>query len=786
MGKKKNKNDKKTDSLSVEALSQRANSALISKQYKDAIDLFKQLLKLDPGDQWRHCLADAYLGRARDLAGKGMYKEALVLLENRQQRGGDGNTFRLQIIWTLLSGQHRQAIETFYKETDRLQRYEIDHVEATLALLIISGNDEILQFIPEGSKLKTDSMSAQLAVRAYCQGNDVELSCFLKKISFRSPFRDIRSILSALSLNPDELKSGRERLEKIPHGSPFNAAAKTARLAISNEVKIAPFEKMTETARTFITAVHGIDKHVYRLVVKISHSAKSAKTFFNALLHPSALDENPVLQTYCYKLLPYYPGGINAYQKRFGVLPQFDLSRIAALSYERIGDEKYAGWAWEDASDALAKQPSSKNNRLTRALILRRSAECCDRYCGGYTEDAEQLLEQSLEYDPDDLSTFLSLFDRYKALDGDAIYRNCVERALKQFPEESQVLMAAIELAIERNTFKKAAKFAKLLLQKDSINKRARSLLINAHLSQAGKQIVVGRFDLAVKEIDEAEKMERPGNPSGAIPLHRGILEYARKNEVQGEAMIEQAYRIIGNYPKTYFQVLIEMSRLKIAQRYRKKYDSLLRNTASHKPNKSTFLGFIKDFQRYSLEDDVDIHGPLTSLKKYLVAAVALDFNRQEMELVCETFQNLDALQHLKNFAAAATQQWAEFPIFVYFLVFAKTDGNPMRLLPKDIAQLKWAIETAQTQKNFSVANRLIEYLENGLEFSFFGQSGQIEDKINEDTDEPCDSFPPLEFPGEILLDYGDEKDDEITMPKPRAGRKKTVRDPFTIDIFDD
>ncbi len=781
----KNKNKKKTESLSIESLIRRANSALTSKQYKEAINHFKQLLKLDPQDQWRHSLADAYLGRARDLAGKGLYKEALILLENRQP-GKTGNTFGLHIVWTLLSGQYRQAIETFYKEMGRLQRHEIDHIEATFALLIISGHDEVLQLVPEGSKLRADSTTAQLAVRAYCQGNDVELSGLLKKIPFRSPYRDIRSILSALSLNPGDLKSGREKLEKIPHGSPFKAPAKTARLAILNEVKIMALEKSPEMARTFISAVRGIDKRVYRSVVKISHSAKSVKTLFNALLHQSAADQNPVFQNCCFKLLPHYPGGIKAYQKHFGVLSQFDLSRIAALSYERTGDQEYAGWAWEDASDALAKQPSSENNRLIRALILRRSAECCDRYGGGYAEDAEQLLEQSLECDPDDLPTFLSLFDRYKALDDNSSYRNCVERALKQFPEDSQVLMAAIELAIERNTFKKAAKFAKTLLKKDSINNRARSLLINAHLFQAGKQIVVGRFDLAAKEIGEAEKMERPGNPSGAIPLHRGILEYARKNEVKGEAMVEQACRIIGSYASGYFRVLIEMSRLKIAGRYRKKYDSLLKNTASHKPDKSIFLGFIKDFQRYSLEEDVDIRGALSTLNKYFAAAVTLDFSRKEMELVCETLQNLDAFQHLKNFAAAATQQWTEDPIFVYFLVFAKTEGTPMKLLPQDVSQLERAIDMAGKQKNMRVVNRLIEYLERSRLFSFFGGGDPMDDEINEGINPSFDSLPAPEFLDEILFGEEDGMDDEITKPKPRTGRARTLRDPFTLDIFDD
>jgi len=782
LSKKKNTNKKKTEDLSVESLIQQANSALISNQYKEAIVCFKRLLKLDPLNKWRDGLATAYLGRAKDLAGKGMYKDALVLLGNRQQQGNHPETLDLKIIWTLLTGQYRQAIETFYKEKDQLQPNEIEHIETTVALLILSGHDDLLAFIPDGSTLRTDSTTAQLAVRAYCRGDDVELSSLLKKISFRSPYRDIRSILSALSVDLSDLKLGRAKLEKIPEESPFKAAANIAHLAISDDFEANAFEKVSNSACNFICMVRGISKQVYRLMTKILQSTGSVKTFFKALLHHAVSTESPVLQEFCYKLLPYYSGGIQTYQKYFGVLSQFEISRIVALLHEKKGDDRHAGWAWEDASDALAEQPYSEDNRLIRALVLRRAAECCDRFCGGYTEDAEQLLEQSLEYDPDDLPTFLSLFERYKALEDDASYRNCVERALKNFPEDSQVLMASIELAINRNTFKKAARFAKILLKKDSINTRARSLLINAHLSHAGKQIVIGRYDLAVKEIDEAEKMERPGNPSGAIPLYRGILGYAQNNEIQGEAMVEQACRIIGSYVIGYFRVLMEMSRLDIAVRYRKKYDSLLKNITLNKPEKSGFLALIKDFQHYILVEDADPRTTLSTLKKYFTAAVTLDFNRQEMEMICETLQDLDAFQHLNDFADVACQQWVDDPIFVYFMLFAKTGGIPMKLLLPDINRLEWALETAKEQKNIRVSNRLIEYLEQGLDYSVLGCPNQI----NEGIDESFDSFPPPEISNEMLFDDGDDTDVEVAKPKPRSNRNRTLRDPFTVDMFDD
>ena len=44
---------------------------------------FKALLKNEDTDEWRTRLAAAYQGRARELAAKGMLKEALVIWDNR-------------------------------------------------------------------------------------------------------------------------------------------------------------------------------------------------------------------------------------------------------------------------------------------------------------------------------------------------------------------------------------------------------------------------------------------------------------------------------------------------------------------------------------------------------------------------------------------------------------------------------------------------------------------------------------------------------------------------------
>src|SRR5712691_4470568 len=73
---------------SVPPLAVKATEALRLGDFKQAIDLFKRLVKQDARPEWRDALAEAYAGRARSLAAKGMFEEAETAL--RQADAPDG------------------------------------------------------------------------------------------------------------------------------------------------------------------------------------------------------------------------------------------------------------------------------------------------------------------------------------------------------------------------------------------------------------------------------------------------------------------------------------------------------------------------------------------------------------------------------------------------------------------------------------------------------------------------------------------------------------------------
>src|SRR5271165_7119398 len=67
---------------STYVLAARAEEALRLGSFKEAIELYKQLLKQEARPEWRDALAAGYVGRAKALSAKGLFKEAEIVLLN--------------------------------------------------------------------------------------------------------------------------------------------------------------------------------------------------------------------------------------------------------------------------------------------------------------------------------------------------------------------------------------------------------------------------------------------------------------------------------------------------------------------------------------------------------------------------------------------------------------------------------------------------------------------------------------------------------------------------------
>ena len=98
-----------TSTASIDILVAQAAGALCQERFREAIDVYKLLLRQEPRPEWKHALAEAYHGRARDLAAKRMFKEAAMVLENTLAPDGTlrDPLFYLQCL--LRDGQQQKA-----------------------------------------------------------------------------------------------------------------------------------------------------------------------------------------------------------------------------------------------------------------------------------------------------------------------------------------------------------------------------------------------------------------------------------------------------------------------------------------------------------------------------------------------------------------------------------------------------------------------------------------------------------------------------------------------------
>ena len=121
-------------------LENQALSKLNTGQYKEAIDLYKSLLKRANNADWRQALAHCYLQRALAFASKGMVKEALVLWENYARNAEPPHQALDQYISWLLQTNDMAKVKTCLGQLTTKQLDELyPDLAGLLGLLIITG-----------------------------------------------------------------------------------------------------------------------------------------------------------------------------------------------------------------------------------------------------------------------------------------------------------------------------------------------------------------------------------------------------------------------------------------------------------------------------------------------------------------------------------------------------------------------------------------------------------------------------------------------------------------------
>lgn len=701
--------------LSTEKLVQEAEAAVAAGRFKQAVPAYKELIKRERRAQWLEGLDAAYVERAGQLADKGMFREASVIWEQRAESCGKPLVGPDYLVSLLRSGREERALRLFVEEAERLAPSEQAAVREQLAALALSGRPGVLTSLAEDDPVVRNHAAAQQALRAYCAGDESGLAAALKRIPFRSPYRVFGQILKALDTLDEAPAEAARQLARIPKTSAFARLAQAAQVAVhpTGELAEGLGERDSDT-RALVAELRGWSRGQLGFVQDALKKGDSpnAKSLLDLLVRHRSLFSADFARRTGTSLLIDYPQGVRMFSKALGGLSAFDVDRLHALAAERDRNLFGAERHWREALSELEKKPDDEDNRLRSALILRHLVDLGNP---GATLDEDSLpdLEESLELDPEDHASWIRLITGYRELGSLKDARRCLQDALARFPEDPDVLLAAVETAIDGGAFKKAARYATSLLALDPINPKVKSILLEAHLAHARKQMSKGKTELARKELDGATSWVRSEADAGKLALVRGILELSAQDQDQARKWLREGVAHFGGGLAGRLHLLLE------AERLERRPDSILEYAQLQDTNalatREEILKLVQAIGALQAEDVGRAAQVLASLAKPLKRAVGEAYTRSEMERVCEALHRTHQFTALQAYAKRALKRWRECPVFVYHLLYASHEGESYMLSFKEMDRLHQAIERAHEDGDARTAHRIADWVHPSL-----------------------------------------------------------------------
>jgi tetratricopeptide (TPR) repeat protein len=687
-----------------------AEAALKAARYKDAIEQFKELLKLERRPAWLDGLAAAYAGRAGQLAAKGMVKEALALWRTRSEACNAPLLDGPYVGWLMQTGQIELALQLL-PAVDKLPPEARDHARAQLAPAVLVAPDHLLAGLPEESQ---GLRAAARAAIAACAGVDASgLEQALQAISFRSPYRDLRPLLKALALLASDPPAAAASLARVPENGPFQALARALRVCLMPGAEwLAGLGQLDEAGRQLVLDLKGCPQPQRALVLDLmARAGKTAPTppeLLDLLLRHRRVVEGDAARRLGLRLLPHAPQRLESFRASFRPPSVAEQEQVLALAAELKLRPEDAEDHWLRLIELLGKTPAGQRRA---ALILRRLADEHTHHSpdGSLCVHALDWLAQSLRYDPADRETHLRLLRDARRRGDLKQARTWLDAALHQFPGNALVLLEAVEIALAAGAFKKAAGLARQVLDADPINPRVRTLIGQAHLAHARKLIGARKLPSAQRELDEAANWLRGSGERGVLELLRG---FAAEPAGSGDALLRQAVADLGGPLVGTYHLLLEGKRVNAQAAFAPQ--DLLRRAGvdiAATPGAAEVVALAQALHA-AAQSEAALPVVLGVLSGMLGrAATSSRFSESDHLLVCEALHRHGQSDLTRRFAAAALERWPGRPVFIYLDAAARFGAAPWRMPELEWERLDQVFERARDQGDERTATRLSKLL---------------------------------------------------------------------------
>jgi cellulose synthase operon protein C len=712
--------------VSVPPLAAKATEALRLGDFKQAIELFKRLVKQDDRPEWRDGLVEAYAGRARILAAKGMYEEAETALSKATTPDGTVPDPLLHVQCLVKRGQLHKAAELAVKYigNNKVPASNVPRLAELAAALWLAAPVPLAAVADpksEAAKWGEYAVAAHQSLTAWIEGKPPqEIDQLLSRIPLRSPFRALRLILKSLVIAPDDPARARQLLDGVPLDSAFASfrLAVEAALPGAATVPVAMPAAVSKAQQVFAAEVKGLPSAASQLLIQFTKAERSGPGALLSFLasQVGALPADDVKYA-CLNLLPQAPHRLRHFESAFGPLSDFDRNRVLALAAEAGDNWEQAEQYWTVAAQSIKAATDTKAGLLA-GVIYRHLANLAHEHPeiegAGATEFPEiEYLELSLQADPDYLQAVLRLIGLYRAHGEDRGWHRLADDAAQRFPEESSVLLQAVDSAIARKAYKKAVGFARKLLTLDPINQAARQRMIELHISHARKQMRSKRADLAWKELGEAAEWERPSAPSFLLRINQGLVGRELDQEPDAEARLRQGVELAGGGVAGWFRASLEHALMNASEAsgvlLREELTRVQKATAPTKEAIHSIVSAMSD--KEARESKKAAPGLIFRIRGWLLKGSGLAWSAAEFHPIAEMFGRVNAYDVLGDYAKSAGRREPEEATWRFYQLMARSKGNPDRLSFVEEEELFNMEEAAARRRDFHTVNRIQRFV---------------------------------------------------------------------------
>jgi len=724
-------------------LAERGLGALRRERFREAVELFKQAIRLEPRPEWKASLADAYRGRARDLAAKSMFKEAAMVLENTMGPGGPVRDPNLYLSCLIRDCQQQKAATYLLNHPPRCAEFEA--MAAALLVSVPRLPDLAPGASPEQLRWRELAVASRAALAAWCDGAAVEdIDRHLNAISLRSAFRPLRLLLRTLIARPADADRTRQALDTIPPGSPFYPLRQAVSASVFRDSALDAdtWNRLTYGQQTFVAETAGLAASGSQFLTRLTEAERGGPgALFNFLVKQTDLPQAGVRNA-CLNLLPQIPERVSQFERSFGALTFVEHQRVQALAAEARGNWEAAGRFWSAMAAAIANGGTDREARLGQGIIYRHLAGLAVQHpeieAENFFEDAAtSYLKRACVVDPDYLPGRLELIVRYrKDPEASKDWHHAVDETVRRFPDDARVLQQALDSALARKAYKQASGFARGLLRINSINPGVRRQMIELQISYARKQMRAKRPDLATKALTDAAAWERADRPSAPLRIAHALVELQTGAADRAEARLREGVALAGGGVAGWFRARLEADLMKVGGETRWLHRELVRGCETP-PTPDAIMAIVSALGQPEVgENKRAVASLLLGMRPWLQRGAAIDWKPAEFQAVAEMLARFEAFDLLRDYARGASRRDPEDPAWRFHDIVAHTKGDPGRLSMVEEDELASLAEAAARREDFHMAARVNRFMDGERSRQRRGHWGPVRDDDELDDDE--------------------------------------------------